>query len=116
MEFRVAEVDGRPTAVFDGEDPQRNSLLSCFLASSKHFVVDILHDISLVERDIYPSHGFENPDVFIEIFKDHVTIEPYIAEHETVIPKVKISLEHAKLLLLEWGVVLQRWRMKPGQA
>ena len=116
MKFRVEEVDGRPIAVFDGEDPQRNSLLSCFLVSSNYFVVDILHDISLVERDIYPSHGFENPEVFIEIFKDYVTIEPYIAEDETIIPRVKIPLEKAKLLLLEWGLVLQRRRMSLGRA
>jgi hypothetical protein len=112
MRFRVVETGDDLTAVFDSGDSLHNSLLSRFLVSSKYFVVDILHDISLVERDVYPSHAYENPEVFIELFKDHITIEPYIGEGETEIPKVRIPLERAKLLLLEWGVALQRWRME----
>ncbi len=108
----MIETDGELMAVFDSKDSLHNSLLSRFLVTSKYFVVDILHDISLVERDLYPSHAYENPEVFIELFKDHITIEPYIAEDETEIPKVQIPLEKAKLLLFEWGVALQRWRMK----
>ncbi len=112
MRFRVIETDDELLAIFDSKDSLHNSLLSRFLVSSKYFVVDILHDISLVERDLYPSHAYENPEVFIELFKDHITIEPYISEDETEIPKVRIPLEKAKLLLFEWGVALQRWRMK----
>lgn len=112
MRFRVEETDDRLTAMFDTGDSLRDSLLSRFLVSSKYFVTDILHDISLVERRLYPSHGFENPEVFVGLFKDHITIEPYIREDETEIPKVKIPLESAKLLLFKWGVALQQWRMK----
>jgi len=111
MRFRIVETDDNLTAIFDGEDSLQNSLLSRFLISTKYFVVDILHDISLVERDIYPCHAYENPEVYIELFKDHITIEPYIGEDETEIPKVRIPLERAKLLLFEWGVALQQWRM-----
>ena len=98
-------------AIFDGEDSLRNSLLSGFLDSSQYFVVDILHDISRVEQGLYSSYAHENPKVFIELFKDHITIEPYIEEDETEIPMMEIPLEKAKLLLFEWGVALQRWRM-----
>jgi hypothetical protein len=112
MKFRVEEINNQLTAIFDTEDSLQNSLLSRLLVSSKYFVADILHDISQVERDIYPSYAFENPEVFIELYKDHITIEPYIDEDETEIPMVEIPLEKAKLLLLEWGVVLQRWLMK----
>lgn len=112
MRFRVVETGDDLTAIFDGGDSLRNSLLSRFLVSSKYFVVDILHDISQVERDVYPSHAYENPEVYIELFKDHITIEPYVGEDETEIPKVRIPLEKAKLLLLEWGVALQRWHIK----
>jgi|SRR5215207_9954586 len=112
MKFRAEETNDQLTAIFDTEDSLQNSLLSRFLVSSKYFVVDILHDMSLVERGIYPSHAFENPEVFVELYKDHITIEPYIGEDETEIPKVKIPMDRAKLLLLEWGVVLQRWIMK----
>jgi len=112
MKFRVEESSDQLTAIFDTEDPLQNSLLSRFLVSSKYFVVDILHDISMVERGIYPSHAFENPEVFVELYKDHISIEPYVEEEETEIPKVNMPLETAKLLLLEWGVVLQRWLMK----
>jgi hypothetical protein len=112
MRFHLKETDDRLIAIFDGEDSLRNSLLSKFLDSSKYFVVDILHDISRVEQGLYSSYAHENPKVFIELFKDHITIEPYIKENETEIPMVEIPLEKAKLLLFEWGVALQRWRMK----
>jgi hypothetical protein len=111
MKFRVEEINNQLTAIFDTENSLHNNLLSQFLISSTYFVVDILHDISLVERGFYSSHAYENPEVFIELFNDYITIEPYIGEDETEIPKVKIPLEKAKLLLFEWGVVLQRWRV-----
>ncbi len=112
MKFRVEKTGDQLTAIFDTEDSLQNSLLSRLLVSSRYFVADILHDMSLVERGIYPSQAFENPEVFVELYKDHITIEPYIEEGATDIPKVRIPLEQAKLLLLEWGVVLQRWLMK----
>lgn len=112
MKFQVKEINEQLTAIFDTGDSVQNALLSRFLVSSKYFVADILHDISQVEREVYPSYAFENPEAFIELYKDHITIEPYIKEDETDIPIVKIPLEKAKLLLLEWGVVLQRWMMK----
>ena len=112
MRFRVEETGDRLMAVFDTGDSLNDSLLSRFLVPSKYFVPDILHDISLVERNIYPSHAFENPEVFIGLFKDHITIEPYISEDKTEIPKVRIPLERAKLLLYKWGVALQRWQIK----
>lgn len=112
MKFRIKEINNQLTAIFDTEDSLQNSLLSRFLVSSRYFVTDILYDISLVERGIYSNHAFENSEVFIELYKDHITIEPYIGEDETEVPKVKIPLEKAKLLLLEWGVALQRWLMK----
>lgn len=112
MRFRVVETGDDLTAIFDGGDSLQNSLLSRFLVSSRYFVVDILHDISQVERGMYPSHAYENPEVFVELFKDHITIEPYIKEDETEIPKIQIPLEKAKLLLFEWGAALQRWRMR----
>ena len=112
MQFRAEEINDQLTAIFDTEDSLQNYLLSRFLVSSKYFVADILHDISQVEREVYPSYAFENPEVFIELYKDHITIEPYIDEGETEIPMVEIPLEKAKLLLFEWGVALQRWRMK----
>lgn len=112
MRFRLKETDDQLMAIFDSEDSLRNSLLSGFLDSSKYFVVDILSDISRVEQGLYSSHAYENPQVFIELFKDHITIEPYIKEDDTEIPMVEIPLEKAKLLLFEWGVALQRWRME----
>ena len=113
MKFRVEESDNQLTAVFDSENPLQNSLLSQFLVSSRYFVVDILHDISLVERGLYPSHAFENPEVYIELYKDHITIEPYIGEEEeTEIPQIEMPLESAKLLLFKWGLAIQRWRMR----
>ncbi|HEX3557912.1 MAG TPA: hypothetical protein VHU19_01825 [Pyrinomonadaceae bacterium] len=112
MEFRVEEIGDQLRAIFDSDNPLHNSLLSGFLVSSKYFVTDILYDISLVEKGLFQSYAFENPEVYIELYQDHITIEPYIEEDETEIPTLRIPLERAKLLLLEWGVVLQQWLMK----
>ncbi len=111
MNFRVQESGDQLTAVFDGGESLENSLLSKFLIPDKYFVADILHDITLVERGFYQSHAFENPEVYIELFRDRITIEPYVGEEETEIPKIEMSLDSAKLLLFEWGAAVQRWRM-----
>lgn len=112
MKFRVVEIDNQLTAIFDSKSPLRNSLLSQFLVPSTEFVVNILYDISGVESGNHSSYAFENSTVYIELFKDHITIEPYIEEHETEVPKIEIPVDSAKLLLFKWGVALQRWQMK----
>lgn len=112
MRYRVVEIDNRPTAIFNSKDPMRNSLLSQFLVSSTESVVNLLYDISRVESGFYSSYAFENPTVYIELFKDYITIEPYVEEHETEVPQIEIPLDSAKLLLFKWGVTLQRWQIK----
>lgn len=111
VKFQIEEVGGRLTAVFVGEPELRALLLSRFLLPSATFVVDLLGDILRVQRGFYDSHAFENPEVYIGLFKDRVTIEPYIAEAEEDVPQIELPLDEAKLLLFEWGAALQRWQM-----
>lgn len=109
MKFRIEEVEGTTRAVFEDEGPLRGSLLSHFLHPDPYFVPDMLYELSLVERNAQESSGFETPHVCVEFFRDGVVIEKFMGEHEEGEPqRVTIPLDEAKLLLLEWGVALQR--------
>jgi len=111
VEFRIEEVEGKLTAVFPGEPQLRAFLLSRFLLPSATFVIDLLSDILRVERGFSDSYAWENPEVYIELFNDRVTIEPYIAETAAEVPQIELPIEEAKLLLFEWGAALQRWQL-----
>lgn len=111
MKFRVEEINSKPVAVFADETPLRTLLLTQFLLPSDSFVIDILCDILRVEKGFYESYAFENPEVYIELFKDRVTIEPYLAEEETEVQGIEIEIDEAKLLLFEWGAALKKWQL-----
>ena len=106
------EVNGFPQAVFDGGDPAQNTLLSSFLLPFEHFVADMLYELSLVERQVIESSGFENPDVEAQFFLDKVVIKVCPERRPTDDIQVILSINQAKLLLLEWGVAIQKWRMQ----
>jgi hypothetical protein len=109
MSFRLEEINGIPKAVFEDEDPRRRNLLSYFLHPAPYFVQDILYEISIVERQVIESSGFDNPYVSVLITRDHVVIESLKPESgESAHNRIELSLAEAKLLLLEWGVALQR--------
>lgn len=112
MSFRVEEVGGRLRAVFDDEDPLRRELLPHFLLTSPYFVQDMLYELAVVERGSFSeSSGFESEYVSVEFFRDRVVIEAWLEDEdagEEDIKRVEISPDEAKLLLLEWGVILQR--------
>jgi hypothetical protein len=111
VQFRIEEVEGSPTAVFIGEPQLRAFLLSRFLLPSATFVIDVLSDMVRLERGFDNSYAFENPEAYVEVFKDRVTIEPYIAETGEGVPQIELPIDEAKLLLFEWGAALQRWQM-----
>lgn len=109
MSFRLEEVNGTPRAVFEDEDALRRALLPLFLHPAPYFVPDMLYELSLVERNATESSGFDTPHVYVEFFRDGVVIEKSAAEGDEGEPqRVTIPLDEAKLLLLEWGVALQR--------
>lgn len=109
MKFRLEEIEGILTAVFEEGYPLRMKLLSHFLHSDPYFVPDMLYEISMVERNAVESSGFHSPHVNVEFFRDRVVIEKVVSEDEDGDPQsVTILLDEAKLLLLEWGVALQR--------
>jgi hypothetical protein len=106
-------VDGRPRAVFDDEDPLRRELLPHFLLTSPYFVQDMLYELAVVERGATYSSGFESEYISAEFFRDRVVIKAWAPEdaEEEDIERIEISPDEAKLLLLEWGVILQRREM-----
>lgn len=112
LEFRLTETDGQLMAIFDGEDSRLNALLSQFLLPSTMFVSILLYDISKVDRGYDSNFPFEHQVGYVKLFKDRITIEPYDQAQETEASPIEIPLEKVKLLLFEWGVALQRRRMK----
>ena len=115
LTFHLEVIDGEPEAVFEGSDHTVKTLLPRFLHHSPHFVPDILYEISLVEREMVESSGFETPLVDVLLLPGGVTITSRLMRPGESSPaQVIIPLADAKLLLLEWGAVLLRWRM--GQA
>jgi len=112
LEFRLTETDGQLMAIFDGEDSRLNALLSQFLLPSTLFVSILLYDISKVDRGYDSNFPFEHPVGYVKLFKDRITIEPNDQAQETEATPIEIPLDKVKLLLFEWGVALQRRRIK----
>lgn len=113
MNFRLEEIDGAPQAVFEDTDQQSTVLLTHFLHPAPHFVPDVLYEISLVERRAVESSGFETDFVDVLFFPDRVLIKPRIMEaDEGETLGILLTVDEAKLLLLEWGAKVQRWRIE----
>lgn len=106
MNFRLAvREDGQVRAVFDSEEERRGAILSAFLFDAPHFAVDVLYEISLVERESVATSGFETAFVDVRIFRDRVVINP--SGSDLISPtQVTLSLVEAKLLLFQWGLAL----------
>jgi hypothetical protein len=113
MRFRVVEIDNRPTAIFNSEDQQRNTLLSQLLLPSTEFAVNLLYDITRVERgwDSYYSYA-RHQVISIHLLKDRMTLKPYDKGDGRDLTQIEIPLDSAKLLLWQWGLALQRREMK----
>jgi hypothetical protein len=111
LEFYLEEIGDAPQAVFTGVGQPLNLLLVRFLNPAPYFVPDILYEVSLVERRIVESSGFESEYVDVQVFHDRVEIKARPnalaggAAEEFTLP-----LTEAKLLLMEWGAALERWR------
>lgn len=116
LNFRLEEINSLPQAVFDGVDPHRKFLLQHFLHHAPHFVPDVLYEISLVERHAVDSSGFETEFVDVQFFRDRVSIKPRIKKTGEEEPLgILLNIDEAKLLLLEWGARVQRWRMSTSK-
>jgi hypothetical protein len=113
LNFRLEEIDGQPQAVFEDIDEHGKILLPCFLHPAPHFVPDVLYELSLVERRAIESSGFETELVDVQIFHDRVIVKSRlrIAEGNEYLG-LMLSIDEAKLLLLEWGAMVQRWRLE----
>lgn len=112
MRFRVEELDGEPEAVFEDATEIEKRLLPRFLLHAPHFVPDMLYEISLVERQAVESSGFETALVDVQFLPDGVTITSRLKAVEDSAPaQLVLSIDEAKILLLEWGAEVLRWRM-----
>ena len=112
MNFRLEEINGEPRAVPEGADHLEKVLLQHFLHPTPHFVPDVLYELSLVERLAVDSSGFETEHVEVCFFRDRVIITSKLKkEGESEPPRIVMTVDEAKLMLLEWGAMVQRWRM-----
>jgi hypothetical protein len=101
--------DGRVRAVFDDEEDTKGAILSVFLHDAPHFAVDVLYEISLVERGSIATSAFETAFVDVRIFHDRVVINPSVSDVISS-KQVILSLVEAKLLLFQWGLALLQLR------
>jgi hypothetical protein len=116
MRFRVAEIDNQPTAIFNSEDQRRNTLLSQFLLPSTEFAVNLLYDITRVERGFDSTYSYSRHQVIsIRLFKDRMTLTPYDKGDGRDLTQIEIPLDSAKLLLFRWGLALQRREIMRGR-
>ncbi len=112
LNFRLQEIDGEPEAVFDSDVQTVKTLLTRFLHPAPHFVTDMLYEISLVERNAVQSSGFETALVDVLFSPEGVTITSRFKEIGEDSPaQIVLPVDEAKLLLLEWGAAVLRWRM-----
>lgn len=111
MEFYLEEIGDAPRAVFTDVDRPLNVLLGRFLNPAPYFVPDVLYEISLVERRVVESSGFESAYVDVQVFYDRVEIRARPnAIAEGAAEGFILPMTEAKLLLLEWGAALERRR------
>lgn len=111
MEFYLEEIGDAPRAAFTGIDRPLNVLLGRFLNPAPYFVPDILYEVSLVERRVLESSGFESAYVDAQVFQDRIEIRARPnALAEGAAEGFTLPITEAKLLLLEWGAALERWQ------
>jgi len=116
MRFQVAEIDNQPTAIFNSEDQQRNTLLSQLLLPSTEFAVNLLYDITRVERGWDSTNSYSRHQVIsIRLLKDRMTLKPYDKGDGRDLTEIEIPLNSMKLLLFRWGLALQRREMMRGR-
>ena len=118
MSFRLEESDGVPRAVFEDEDPLRRALLPLLLHPAQYFVPDMLYELSIVERGVTEYSGFDTPHAEVLFYRDRVVIEtPLPKERDGDEPdRLELTVDEAKLLLLEWGVALQQRHLERKNA
>lgn len=112
MKFRVKKINGRRTAICEDKD---KLLLSKILLPYKASIIDLLHNISLAERKLGEKYDCENLVVTVGMLLDSITIGPPALDEEVRVSYLELPLADAKLLLFEWGAILQRWQTEQSQ-
>jgi hypothetical protein len=112
MEFRVEKINGRLVAICEDKE---KFLLSKVLLPYKAFIIDLLHSISWAEKKLYEKHDCENLVVSVGMLLDSITVGPRALDDEVRVSYLELPLADAKLLLFEWGAILQRWQREQKQ-
>ena len=112
MDFKIENLDGRPVAVLADQGKVRNWFLSQLLTPSKYFIIELLHEITQIEKRLCGDRECQDLYVYIAPFLERITIEFSLPEDAVEVQQIEIRLEVAKLLLLEWGTMLHRWHIE----
>jgi hypothetical protein len=109
----VAEIENQPKAIFTSKDARRNALLSQLLLPSTEFAVNLLYDITRVEKGWDSTYSYSRHQVVsIRLFKDRMTLTPYDKGDGRDLTPIEIPLDSMKTLLFRWGLTLHRWEME----
>jgi len=107
MEFRIEKINGMSVAICEDKE---KLLLSKVLLPYKGVIIDLLHNISWAERTLCEKHDCENLVVSVGMLLDSITVGPRALDDEVRVSYLELPLGDAKLLLFEWGAILQRWQ------
>lgn len=117
MDFRLKVVNGKPRAVFPGEDPRRGELLSRLLAPSPYQITILLWEILRVEKKRVKAWTFDDSNIRIVCTTESLIVEEsaWRAHGRDSSPRVSLSLNEAKLLLSEWRYRQLKWEFQQRQ-
>jgi hypothetical protein len=117
MDFRLKVVNGKPRAVFPGEDPRRGELLSRLLAPSPYYVTILLWEIIRVEKKRAEGWAFDDSDIRIVCTPESLMVAESArrAHRQENSSRVELSLREAKLLLSKWRYRHLKWEFQQRQ-
>jgi hypothetical protein len=117
MNFRLKVVNGKPCAIFPGEDPRRSELLSRLLAPSPYYVTILLWEIIRVEKKRAEGWTFDDSDIRIVCTPESLVVAESArrARRRKTSSRVELSLREAKLLLSKWRYSHLKWEFQQRQ-
>lgn len=117
MDFSLKVVNGKPHAVFPGEDPRRGELLSRLLAPSPYYITILLWEVVRVEKKRAEGWTFDGSDIRIVCTPESLVVEESARRTcgQDNSSRVELSLREAKLLLSKWRYRHLKWEFRQRQ-